>query len=271
MANAPRLSLLTSTGNPKTAKGRARGYAVAVLHLAPHTLAGGPNICPQASAGCIALCLNLAGRGGLAAGGIISHAELASGARTNSVQEARTRRTRLLYSDRALFASMLRHDLVRFAKWAKAEGFIPALRMNGTSDLDWDGMLPEVMAEAAALGFVRYDYTKVNKRIAKRSGPGYHLTLSLTEDNDAAARDVLARGGNVAAIFDTRKGRALPATYELDGETFRVIDGDADDLRFLDPAGVIVGLRAKGYAGRRDASGMVRKVADTGPGNPCQD
>ena len=36
----------------------------------------------------------------------------------------------------------------------------------------------------------------------------------------------------------------------------KVIDGDKDDLRFLDPASVIVGLKAKGKA-RKDNSGFV--------------
>jgi hypothetical protein len=42
-------------------------------------------------------------------------------------------------------------------------------------------------------------------------------------------------------------------------ETFRglpVIDGDKDDLRFLDPKGVVVGLKAKGSA-KHDKSGFV--------------
>jgi hypothetical protein len=36
----------------------------------------------------------------------------------------------------------------------------------------------------------------------------------------------------------------------------RVISGDHDDLRFLDPAGVVVSLKAKGRA-KTDASGFV--------------
>lgn len=39
---------------------------------------------------------------------------------------------------------------------------------------------------------------------------------------------------------------------------YRVIDGDAHDLRFLDPKGVVVGLKAKGAA-RRDTSGFMVK------------
>jgi hypothetical protein len=36
-----------------------------------------------------------------------------------------------------------------------------------------------------------------------------------------------------------------------------VIDGDRNDLRFLDRAPCIVGLRAKGAGARRDATGFV--------------
>ena len=43
----------------------------------------------------------------------------------------------------------------------------------------------------------------------------------------------------------------LPAEYA----GYPVIDGDATDLRFTDPRGVIVGLLAKGR-GRRDESGF---------------
>jgi hypothetical protein len=36
-----------------------------------------------------------------------------------------------------------------------------------------------------------------------------------------------------------------------------VIDGDRNDLRFLDPAPCIIALRAKGAGARRDTSGFV--------------
>jgi hypothetical protein len=44
----------------------------------------------------------------------------------------------------------------------------------------------------------------------------------------------------------------LPDTYQ--GK--KVINGDENDLRFLDPKGVIVGLVEKGRA-KKDASGFV--------------
>jgi hypothetical protein len=38
---------------------------------------------------------------------------------------------------------------------------------------------------------------------------------------------------------------------------YPVIDGDRDDLRFLDPAPCIVALKAKGAGARRDTTGFV--------------
>ena len=67
--------------------------------------------------------------------------------------------------------------------------------------------------------------------------------------------EALASGVNVAVVFNTRKGKALPTTWN----SLPVIDGDAHDLRFLDPRtphGIIIGLRAKGRA-RKDTSGFV--------------
>ena len=255
-SEAPRMALLT-VGNPKVAKGRAKGYAVAVLHLAPHTL-GGRNVCPAATPGCIASCLNLAGRGGLAPGAALTHAEVATGARTNPIQAARMRRTALLWGDRPAFAAALLSDATRFAAWARANGWQPVLRLNGTSDLDFDAVLPGVVAALRDLGVIRYDYTKVRNRM-KRAAPDYSLTFSLAEGNDAQAADWLRAGGRAAAVLRVRKGQPLPATLTLDGQAFPVVDGDVDDLRFLDPEGVVVGLRAKGPA-KRDRSGFVRDV-----------
>ena len=58
---------------------------------------------------------------------------------------------------------------------------------------------------------------------------------------------LLNRGTNVSVVFDRVPGEWLGR---------KVIDGDAHDLRFLDPEGVIVGLKAKGRA-KKDTSGFV--------------
>src|SRR5262245_56369736 len=84
--------VLLTIGNPKTAKGKELGYAVAVLHLAPASLSG-RNVCPSSSEGCRIGCLHTAGRGGI----------IAKGATTNAIQQRRLARTQWLYSDRKAF------------------------------------------------------------------------------------------------------------------------------------------------------------------------
>jgi len=92
--------------------------------------------------------------------------------------------------------------------------------------------------------------------------PNYDLTFSRSESNDHHCDTVLRRGGRVAMVFaDTDK--ALPADHKPHGTSFeyanqywRTWDGDASDLRFLDPKNGIVVLKAKGQ-GKRDQSGFV--------------
>jgi hypothetical protein len=77
----------------------------------------------------------------------------------------------------------------------------------------------------------------------------YSLTFSRSETNESQCLDVLARGGNVAVVF---RSKTLPTHWN----GFPVINGDENDLRFLDPKGVVVGLTAKGKA-KSDTSGFV--------------
>ena len=222
---------LLSTGNPKLMKGEKKGYLSFVLHLAPADISG-KEVCPKRTAGCTAACLNTAGRGGI----------MKAGETTNVIQEARIRKTKLFFQDRDQFMADLESDIRKGIKQAEKKGMIPCFRLNGTSDLAWEkyGIIekfPEVQF---------YDYTKVrNRKVAHLNN--YHLTFSKADGNDMDVRLAASSGMNVAAVF-----KELPETYI--GRT--VINGDDTDLRFLDPKGVIVGLKAKGKA-RKDTTGFV--------------
>lgn len=244
---------LLTVGNPKTAKGEGHGYLTAIMHLAPHKVAGF-NVCGYASKGCAAACLNTAGRGGI---GLDAQG-------LNVIQAARIRRTRLFKRDRDSFLAQLATEIAKHERSATRHGLRAAVRLNGTSDLPFERFpisrgterFPNLMAAFPGVTF--YDYTKwpIGKR-RMADAPGYSLTLSLCEDNDARAAEALRAGVNVAAVFAVPRNGALPSTFTIDGETAPVIDGDTHDLRFLDPRPVIVGLRAKGKA-RHDQSGFVR-------------
>lgn len=228
---------LLSTGNPKLIKGQKMGYLSFVLHLAPATLSG-KETCPKRTAGCTAACLNTAGRGGM----------FKKGETTNVIQQARIRKTKMFFEIRDKFFADLVADIKLGIKQAEKANMIPAFRLNGTSDLSWekyevaDGknifeLFPDVQF---------YDYTKV---LGRKTGDikNYHLTFSNADGN---LNDVLAAkhaGLNIAAVF-----KEVPEKYL----GLPVIDGDETDLRFLDPKGVIVGLKAKGKA-KKDTTGFV--------------
>lgn len=232
---------LLTTGNPKTAKGEGHGYLTAILHLAPANLAGVGNVCPWASKGCTASCLNTAGRGGI----------IPRGETTNAIQEARKRKTRAFFGDRAAFLEQLDREIQNHARNAARHGLRAAVRLNGTSDLRWEKLAPWLFEYNPDVQF--YDYTKGALRCTAAAlaelPANYHLTFSRSESNEDAALQKLATGGaNVAVVFAGR----LPTEWR----GFEVVNGDETDLRFLDPKGVVVGLLAKGRA-RRDTSGFV--------------
>lgn len=225
--------LLTIGGNPKTIKSDLSSeYLTAILHLAPYTLSG-VNVCPKASKGCAAACLNSAGRGRFA-----------------YIQKARLEKTRHFIENRSQFIIDLVHDIKAFVRKCERLGKKPAVRLNGTSDLPWEKM--GIMEQFPEVQF--YDYTAIALRFDStwKKPSNYHLTFSMKEDNDADAVKVLNNGGNIAVVFRSK----LPETFM--GKP--VIDGTLTDLRFKDAGGVVVGLLAKGKA-KVDSTGFVRDIA----------
>lgn len=233
---------LLSTANPKIQKGSKLGYLSFILHLAPATLSG-REVCPKRTPGCTEACLNTAGRGGM----------FRRGESTNVIQQARLRKTGLFWHNRAGFLSILSDDIRRAQRQADRLGLTPVIRLNGTSDLAWEKYEVQsglnIFETFPDLQF--YDYTKMlNRKVAGLKN--YHLTFSAADGNDRDVERAIAQGMNVAVVFDR-----LPKTYL--GRP--VINADDTDLRFLDPQGVICGLRAKGRA-KKDTTGFVRRVID---------
>jgi hypothetical protein len=230
-----KMNLLSVGTNIKTAKGDAKGeYLTAILYMAPHKQNNsGVNLCPKATEGCAKACLYTAGRG-----------------RFDTVKKARIRKADWFISDRESFVKQLTHELLLFSAKARKQGLKPAVRLNGTTDIQWEryinmGLFPEITF---------YDYTKwePKARLKACNTANYHLTYSKTEDtSDAYIQGLTSHGYNVAVVFSG----PLPKTYL----GIPVINGDEDDMRFLDPKGVIVGLSAKGDA-KKDTSGFVIQV-----------
>jgi hypothetical protein len=231
---------LLSTANPKIQKGTKLGYLSFILHLAPATLSG-KETCPKRTAGCTAACLNTAGRGGM----------FRKGENTNIIQQARIRKTKMFFEQRDEFMAQLIKDIRLGIKQAAKLGLTPVFRLNGTSDLAWEKY------EAAngknifeLFDYVQfYDYTKVLGRKVSDI-KNYHLTFSAADGNQQDTVNAIIQGMNVAMVFDK-----LPDEYM--GR--KVFNADDTDLRFLDPKGVIAGLKAKGRA-KKDTTGFVRRT-----------
>ena len=229
---------LLSTANPKIQKGTKLGYLSFILHLAPADLSG-KETCPKRTAGCTAACLNTAGRGGM----------FKRGENTNMIQKARIRKTNEFFNNREQFMFDLYHDIVKAKKFAERQGLIPVFRLNGTSDLSWEkyevgttGM--NIFQLFPTVQF--YDYTKVlGRKVAQYSN--YHLTFSKADGNDADVAEALMQGMSVVAVYD-KIPEGVPSA-------------DETDLRFLDPKGIMLGLKAKGRA-KKDYSGFVIRLTE---------
>jgi hypothetical protein len=235
-----------SVDSPKAIKANSYGYLNGINYAAPHTLGGVGNLCSHASIGCIMICLG---------------DNSGQAAMSQAVKDSRIRKAQYFMKSRAEYMAEFAYHVQKLIDNAKKDGLKPAIRPNGSTDIAYEGVAVTVngvtyrniMEAFPTIPFL--DYTKNPNRFNRKLPPNYHLTFSLSEKNEPIARSLLARGVNVAAIFD----HGLPETYL----GHPVIDGDKHDLRFLDPKGVVVGLSPKGHKAKRDASGFVIRNYET--------
>ena len=241
-----KFKLIGVGSNAKTIKGDGSEYETAILYMTPYKVAVDGktfNSCAMAEqASCIDGCLNTAGRAGI----------IKTGETTNTIQLARLRKAQWFYRDRVGFMSQLVQDIAKHEKSCKKRGITPCVRLNGTTDIRWELIkcdngqsIFEVFPDVQF-----YDYTKIANRKVKAKN--YHLTWSYSGASSDYAKlmdKALSNGQNVAVVF---RNKSLPKHFN----GVSVINGDKDDMRFLDPTGVVVGLYAKGAA-RKDTSGFV--------------
>lgn len=228
--------LSNGDSNPKLLKSNRAGtvYKTWGIALAPST-ASGYQVCSSASKGCSSKCLHFQGHGRI----------------FPSIPAARVAKTIALFEERDWFADMLSFQLTAISRRAEQERFIIALRPNLLSDILWERIFPWMFTEFSDVQF--YDYTKHFARMLAwcrgELPPNYHLTFSRSENNHEDAIRVLQAGGNVAVVFRDK-------THPKKWNRSPVVNGDETDLRFLDPAGCVVALYAKGTA-KNDDSGFV--------------
>lgn len=256
-------ALFSLDTNPKTLKGQRYGFKTAVLYMAPARLSG-VNLCPMAQiAQCEAPCLNTAGNPAYAAG----------------KAKGRLNKAHYFLRDRNAFMNQMVRETARFVLRTRAEGFVPLVRLNGTTDIRWERegfvldartaaylaqtgrTVPGCTAPPTAGTHVSnvmqvfpnvqfYDYTKLANRRDLPSN--YDLTFSYSGVPAFAVHVARARaaGMRIAVVF--RRKSDIPASFL----GMQCIDGDDSDIRHIDPQGVVVALYAKGRA-KTDTSGFV--------------
>ena len=235
--------------NAKTIKGDGSEYLTAILYMTPYkVMVDGKhfNSCAMAEqASCIEGCLYTAGRGVM-----------------TSVQTARQRKAEWFYRDRVGFMQQLVEDLRKFERYCVKRGIQPCVRLNGTTDIRWENIRPyteyvdkwgdNIFEMFPSVQF--YDYTKIANRKVSQI-PNYHLTWSYSAANPKYEEkfwDVIRNGMSVAVVFRKPVNMTTWRGY-------KVVDGDKDDLRFLDPQQSIVALYAKGAA-KHDSTGFVQDI-----------
>jgi hypothetical protein len=231
--------LLSVGTNAKTIKGDGTKYTTSIVYMIPNK-----TICPMSDANmasCREACLVGSGLAKV----------------FPSINISRQKKTDLFQNDQKAFLEILDKDIKKFIRNCKKDGTIACIRLNGTSDIRYERLIDMESYDA-----VFYDYTKQPNRLDRKLPKNYHLTVSysqateryknIVEDAVKKHKDI-----NIAVVF--RDEKKIPVSFLNKS----VIDGNVDDLRFLDPKGSIVGLYARGAEAKRDKSGFVIDVIPT--------
>ena len=205
----------------KTAKGDSPTSDNYALYLDPSF---NKSVCLGASAGCRKSCL------------------VNSGLMLMPTHKiARYERTKLLFNEHTVFMGLLKSEIAKLQLKAEKQGKKLAVRLNGTSDLDWS----DIYKSYPSIQF--YEYTKrLDLLETVRDLPNVHMTFSRHEAHTEADILQAIKTHNVAVVFSSE----LPKTFF----GIPVINGDENDKRFNDDAGVIVGLKLKGTNKAKDVA-----------------
>ncbi len=212
--------LSNSTGNTKMRKAEKENYLSYSLNLLPHrnTIGGKTvNVCPFAGS-CSKVCVGENGHFAMK-NGVAYHKQYMN--------------TLLFTHEREIFFNKLDQDLKQVEKIQAKKAKKVAVRLNAYSDLNFEKLSKRYLKENIFELFPTiqfYDYTKDVKKFVDNKIKNYHLTFSHDEKGKFF-------WSNTAIVFEK-----LPKTYK----GMPVFDGDATDLRFLDPETHVIGLKFKG-------------------------
>ena len=240
ISNAKKVTGLSYLGSvassSKIAKGLKYNEMTYILYLAPASQSG-YNVCPMSTEECRTACLTESGHNRI-------------DVKKNAINKARIAKTKLFFEERDFFMSWLIIEITKAKIVADTKGYQFSVRINGTSDISLESFKLNGMNILQYFPIVQfYDYTKVAKRFElTEKYPNYDLTYSFSGYNMVQSLELLQTNkGRVAMVFE---GKVLPVSFM----GFKVIDGDAYDMRYLDEQGVIVGLKFKKVRNKIDTA-----------------
>ena len=204
----------------KVEKGKVENFQTLILYLSAGKNAGA-DICSFASTGCRLACLVGSG-----------HSLIEKRAGKHVIDVSRIVKTWLAVYRKEIAIEVLKEEIRLASNRAEKKGFKFAVRLNGTSDLDFY----EIYESFPQIQF--YDYTKNPGRVPLHN---YHLTFSYSQANKARLthyKQAQARGQAIA--FPVRADEFVQACDLVD-----CFSMDKTDLRFLDKAGKYGILKAK--------------------------
>lgn len=247
--------------NSKTALSSGVGVNTIGLSLAPHTSSGYKyDICPRASKECRENCL------AFTAGGNKQYPETSF--------RGKLLRHQYLHEHPEHAARVMSHDITTNEKWCAGNGYKSGVRLNVTSDLPWEHLMPSKFFEKHKETQF-YDYTKIHGRLNKKLPENYSLALSHTgtgheESNDTHVIATLENGGVVALVHQRGKHVTTPTHIEdvQTGKRYPIVNGDEDDNVYdrhqkagIDRShGVVSGLQLKGV--KNEAAGHFANPVD---------
>ena len=241
--------------NPKTIKSDIKTY---ILHLAPSNQSGIINVCPSAL-NCAKLCLHHSGN------------KLYYPTKVKS----RINKTIAFNDSQNDFMNILILNIIR--NYRKNENQLTAYRLNGTSDILFENIQIYISVGLSDFiynkfsfninsgyysnifeifkhekNIIMYDYTK-NKREYQNllNEFNYHLTFSFDGESNKINIDrcyeAMEQNINIASVINYKKKEILPTKFysKIFDINFDCIDGDNDDMRFLDAKNKLVLLRFK--------------------------
>ena len=204
------------------------------VYLASAKLSG-YNVCSHSTPECRLGCLNTSGRAGI---------EEFTG--TTKIHDCRVKKTKLFFEETAFFMAWLIAEIRQAQAKAKRDNYFFSVRLNATTDINWANVLVDgknIFQIFPKVSF--YDYTKNHLKFINKP-LNYHLTYSYTGRNWDKCTELLAKGVNIAMVFNVKHEKFLPAMYK----GYAVVNGDLTDYRIDDAKGIIIGLKWKRIANR---------------------